>query len=51
VKYSNTNPDIAAEDGGAHGEKIDWKVCVTLSSRFSLNKSLREPSAVSLHLE
>jgi len=26
VKYSNTNPDIAAADGGAHGEKVDWKV-------------------------
>eukprot|EP00613_Pedinella_sp_CCMP2098_P028494 CAMPEP_0171703688 /NCGR_PEP_ID=MMETSP0991-20121206/12263_1 /TAXON_ID=483369 /ORGANISM="non described non described, Strain CCMP2098" /LENGTH=402 /DNA_ID=CAMNT_0012293115 /DNA_START=64 /DNA_END=1272 /DNA_ORIENTATION=- len=26
VKYSNTNPDIADEDGGSHGEKIDWKV-------------------------
>ena len=26
VKYSNTNPDIAQADGGAHGEKVDWKV-------------------------
>jgi hypothetical protein len=47
VKYSNTNPDIATEDGGAHGEKIDWKVSEGPPPQESAHKI--DPSHPDLH--